>query len=257
MMDMGLAVAARREELSEGFPVRVMTAFLLFVVALFPSEEGVAAEVADPLWQRAVATAAANRQLMPGSAVIRTTVLDGKGEQRQKTETWVRFAEGDGRTVVSTMVRRVEDGRELTASEREGRSRRDSRRNRPGSFELGDTPFNPEYQKVVTYRRTSRTRTIEGRSSVAYEFRFPRNDMVVEGLAWLDAATGTPYLMEFAPSPLPRFVREFEGSARFQVDGQGRWVLAQMRLRGGGGALWIHRQFASVVEFSDHRPRSG
>jgi hypothetical protein len=254
-----LAVAARHERiLPVGFSVRLLIKVLLLCVfALLASGDGVAAEGGDPLWQRAVATAAANRQMMPGSAVIRTTVLDGKGERRQQIETWVEFAEGDGGRVVSTMVRRVEDGRELTSSEREARNLRDSRRGRHGSFTLGDTPFNPEYQQVVTHRRTGRTRSIGGRPSVGFEFRFPKDEIVVEGLAWLDAATGTPHLMEFAPSPLPRFVRQFEGSVRFRVDAQGRWVPSQMSMRGSGGALWIHRQFASVVEFSDHRQRRG
>jgi hypothetical protein len=125
-----------------------------------------------------------------------------------------------------------------------------------GRFSLGlggPSPFNPEVQDSVTFKRVEAKDPPPGGPYVAYEFvRQTPSGTSIAGTAWLDAATGMPVEMRFAPDPLPKRVKELSMTMRFETRPDSSWVPAEMHIEAMGKFLFFKKRFHNTLAFSDH-----
>jgi hypothetical protein len=96
-------------------------------------------------------------------------------------------------------------------------------------------------------------RQIAGKTCLAFAFSLamPKN-AVVEGTAWLDAATGLPVECVSTPKPLPRAVHEMNTTVRY--DGG---FVSEVRVEGSGTLLFFKRRFSSVITLAGWFPMPG
>src|SRR5688572_28725536 len=119
----------------------------------------------DPLWRKALAVAGSNTNWLPGLIITRTEVLQ-KGKVEGVHEVWRRSTLGTNGEVVTTTVKVLEDGKDVTTKEKKEMDAK----NGPQKEKLGGHPFDLNIQDYVSLKRTDQTRVISGRNCVGYEF---------------------------------------------------------------------------------------
>lgn len=217
----------------------------LAIILLWSSQ--VTAESEDRLWRRAVAIATANENRLPGTAEVRTEIRDRSGSVVETRASRVAISRSADGRIVTRLLERSVNGRRSSSSELAEQNRRDTRdRDRLG-FRFGESPFLPDLQPRIRKERL-RTETLHGRPSVVYRFTLEREGTRVHGNAWLDAASGAPLRLRFAPDPTPRFIRELGATIDYASDPE-RWVPLSMTIEGEGGFLLYERHFRTVHTF--------
>jgi hypothetical protein len=87
------------------------------------------------------------------------------------------------------------------------------------SFGVAGTPFDPQRQSTVAFRRTAEKRTIGGR--VCQAFEYSRSD---------------------------------PAGSRFSYKGPGEWYPTRVEVEGSGGLLFIRKSIRGTIELLDfHR----
>lgn len=246
-----------------------------------PAQDAPRAAGADSLWQRAVELVGRNAWWIPGIMITRFEELDGHGQTKSAEETTLRIFLGPEGQPDSEIVSAFEDQKDVTEKarqeaaekkrkaakqrrkEEEKRRKEREKRGEPPEepaddregFSLragGATPFDPEVQDSVRVHRIVAEDPPPGGPFVAYEFsRDLGDEKQLVGTAWLDAETGAPAELRFAPDPLPGRVKELAMRMRFAADSSGAWYPVEMRIEGMGKFLFFKKRFRSTMLFSD------
>jgi hypothetical protein len=235
---------------------------------------------ADPLWRSAVTLAAANTRWVPGLLDVRIEVLDNDGRAKNVSELRVRRRPGPKGEVVEEIERAIEDGRDVTMSEREKQRKRQAqasakgaakRKQNPNSAEDDDDAdvdvkvnvaqcFLPAAQPLVSAQRTGEKRTIEGRPCVAFQFTCRRGSKgTMRGTAWLDEADGTPREMSYTSDPLPKHVKRMLTTVHYEHTADGAWRPTVITLDGSAAFLFIKKKLHVTATASEwwKKPATG
>src|SRR5580765_275633 len=144
----------------------------------------------DPLWRKAVAVCSTNGDWLAGLVVMRSEVLY-KGQSAGVHELWERCSLGRNGEVLTETIKVLEDGKDTTPKEKsKSKAKQDTKKSaNPG----GGNPFDPKVQNQVTAKLTGRSKVLDGKNCVAYEFELKAsNALVFRGTAWLETDTGRP-----------------------------------------------------------------
>jgi len=223
--------------------VRRVPCLLLLAAALtLPA----GAAPSESLWLNAVAAASRAKEWSPGEMRLAIEMADDKGTVLETWDNRYRLSLGADGAVRTEVVSALRNGRNETRKEREAQAKRDRSARTDGEPPMGGfgvDPFDPGLQGSVVIGPPAGNRQIDGRNCVAFAFSLaqPKNS-VVEGTAWLDAASGLP--VEFVSSlrPLPLGVHEMSTTVRYT----GGFV-SEVRVEGSGSLLFLKRRFVSVV----------
>ena len=185
----------------------------------------------DPLWQKAVAIARANKGWVPGCAVLRIEILNKHGEVEQQEETLLDFASQDtGEAPTGPYV----DQSSLNIA--------------------GKSPFEPEFQNEVSARITGETKDIEGRQCVRYNYVWHREAEVLTGTAWLEQETGMPVKTESSGKESIRsgFSSRQRVTVIFHNESGDAWFPQSMIMEMEAGLLSLGRNFRITLEYQDY-----
>ncbi|MFP4484841.1 MAG: hypothetical protein ACOCYG_05170 [Spirochaetota bacterium] len=234
------------------------------VLFLVPRSVPVAAlTVEDSLWQRAIAVYEANAEWQPRLITVETREYDGRGNLRHEETTVTRQYLADDGEIESELVSVIRDGEDITEERRENpRSNRsfgppagsaDEAESSSDGFEPVYTSiFDPEQQPYVEYRRTDRTRAVDGRRAVAFDFTHRPNESAgAEGTVWIATDSGAPLVIESSLEPPVVFLQELAYVYRFETDGS-EWRLRTMQFDVEAGLLMFRRDFDIRMTFSDY-----
>jgi len=178
------------------------------------------------LWARAIELAAHNRGWACGSQTISVQVLDHAGALESQQQILMReFFDDQGR-LMQELVSVTLDGEDKTPEEREPKPREPEE-----SDQVWENPFLPEVQARLELEATEQRREIEGRPARAFRFR-PRErfDEADLGLAWLDAETGAPLLLEVSYRPAPVLSPVITERRSYGRTGGGGWYQREEHL---------------------------
>ncbi len=227
---------------------RLLLALLLVSV---PASLGAAGT--DPLWGRAVESARAAAQWVPGRASFLIEVVDDAGHPKETWELSYRISRSASGGVVTDVVHAAHNGTDTTRSEQDAQRKR-----KPVPFSMGDNPFDPALQAAVDARTGGVEESIADRVCVRYNFTAKKKDgSVLTGTAWIDAATGAPVEARYSVSPLPRGVRQMTTTLRYAAGPDGDGFLAEAYVEGVAGFLFLTRAFRTTVTVDDYWRRGG
>ena len=182
----------------------------------------------DPLWQKAVAIAEANKGWAPQSAVLRIEILNKRGEVEHKEEALLDFT---------------------------SKSKDESSFNSyvdPNSLNIVDnSPFEPESQNDISLNTTPEIKDIEGKQCVKYEYIWRKGTEVLEGTAWLEKESGIPVKIE-SSSTERAFAQPFSMryvTVVFRSESSEKWFPEMMTMEIGAGLFTLGRVFRITVEY--------
>lgn len=248
-----------RKEMLNTFAPFLLVALL--VGAGVDSAEALTAE--DPLWRQAVTVYQENAEWQPRLITVRTLEYDGRGNLRHEEVTVTRQYLADDGELESELVSVVRDGEDITEERRENPESNRSFGPPTGSEDQAESAsdgfvpvytsiFDPDQQAYVDYRRTDRTRVVDGERAVAFEFTHqPNENARAEGTVWIAAESGEPLLLESTLDPPMIFLQEFGYIYRFETDG-GEWRLRTMEFDVQAGLLMFQRIFDIRMSFDDY-----
>lgn len=209
-----------------------------------------ASALEDPLWRKALAVAGSNTNWYPGLIITRMEVLE-KGKVAGVHELWRRSTLGTNGEVVTTTIKVLEDGKDVTAKEKKGMDAKGG----PKKEKLGGHPFDVNLQERLSLKRTDQTRVISGRDCVGYEFDLRNtNGVTVKGTTWLEKETGWPAEIEnmtINPPPEKRFKR-MATTTRYEASPEGRWQIKELTTTGSVSVLFLKADIRSTTTFSDY-----
>jgi len=220
------------------------------VLALGCLTNSLASALEDPLWRKALAVAGSNTNWLPGLIITRTEVLQ-KGKVEGVHEVWRRSTMGTHGEVVTTTVKVLEDGKDVTAKEKKEMDAK----NGPKKETLGGHPFDVNLQDRLSLKRTDQTKDISGRDCVGYEFDLRNtNGVTVKGTTWLEKETGWPAEIEnmtINPPPERRFKR-MATTTRYESSPEGRWQIKELTTTGTVSVMFIKADIRSTTTFSSY-----
>ncbi len=206
--------------------------------------------LSDPLGLKAVELARAAKPWVPGVTVMRIEVTDDKGKLLDSYDSRFRITPDAGGAPVMSVESSTHNGKDETKKEREAQEKRnrDAAKDGKPAFDMGDNPFDPDVQALVTGRAQEGTREIEGRTCVVYSFSLKRKDgSSAVGTAALERDTGAPVEVSYTLSPLPRGAQSFTAVLRYGRGPAGQGFLLGVEMDGEGRILFISRAFHSDI----------
>ncbi len=268
------AVHARRSVLAPRWLIIAAAALLglpIAALAEMPDVGGAAPQAPDTLWQRAVEIAGRNENWMPGVVFTRVEELDGHGNPKHVQESWVRLRAGTGGDLETEIVKVLKDGKDTTAeAQREEAELKQKEQEAAGRQSRPDTtagggregvslrfggpsPFDPEVQDSVTYRRIDAPDPPPGKPCVAFGFaQQTASQTTLVGTAWLEQDGGMPLELRFTTDPLPKRVKEMSMTLRFAEGPERSWLPQEMHVEAMGKFLFFKKRFRSTMTFSEH-----
>ncbi len=213
---------------------------------------------ADTRWKNAVSIYEHNQDWMPRSMVILTEELNNEGEvQSWELQRLAVFKNRDGE-VESRILSAQKNGEDVTEERRKNPDSGNPMAGAPEDEEsdfssFQKSPFDPEEQADVSYRRTGKSRWIDGERSYEYSFEhLHEKDRKTFGSAWLGDNSGAPKLVAISMDPLPTFVHHLEAKLYYSFDTEEGWYMKKMTFEGRGGFLFIRKNIRSTITFSDY-----
>jgi hypothetical protein len=186
----------------------------------------------DPLWQKAVAIAEANKGWIPGFGVLRIEILNKQGKLERQEETLLDFSKEDaGEGSVEPYVD-------------------------PSSLNIvGNSPFEPEFQNEVSAHFAGEIRDIQGRQCYRYEYVWHREEEVLAGTAWLQQDTGIPVKTESSrrESVRSKFPSRQCVKVMFHNESYDVWFPQKMIMEIEAGLLSLGRSLRITLEYRDYR----
>lgn len=240
---------------------------LIYPLSALTWASGTAGDDGKPLlWKQAVIMMEAQKKMVPRYIETRSEVLDRKGRADQVTQQWLELLD-DGKGGYRQELRKaMRDGRDVTQKTLADIEKKKSKKigeeedEKSMSFNLGDTPLNPDEQHRVKVTPMEQRQKISGRTCVRFDFvmkgvaesekKSRLSDM--KGMVWIDENAGCPVKVEFTQDPLPRFAKKFWTIHLFGTDSSGAWVVREARIEGEGGILFIRKGFRATMKFSDY-----
>ena len=206
----------------------------------------------DPLWRKAVAVATANADWVPGLVITRSEVLH-KGDPVGVHEMWQRLKLGPTGEVVTETVKVLEDGKDVTKSEKTTSKEKSGTKKADGNG--GGNPFYADVQDQLSLKVMDRSRTIAGRDCVGYAFELRNtNGPVVRGTAWLEKETGVPSEIEnMTLDPLPdKHLKHLTLTTRYETTTNGTWLARTTTATTTMSVMFIKADARMTTTFSEH-----
>ena len=155
----------------------------------------------DALWQRAVAIAAYNRDMVPGTWVEREETFDAAEDKSHiVTQTTVAFRK-IGSSIDVSLVESRTNGMDVTEE-----IRGDVFEQKRPTYRMKAqyNPFLPAHQSDISARPNGRSRRDGEVTHIAYDYSQKTDDGRWRGTAWIDARTGMPLAINARLTGLPR-----------------------------------------------------
>lgn len=212
---------------------------------------------ADALWDQAGRRFAENANWLAGTMRIQAVQTNGAGEVMTEEFSHIRLQPRSDGTVNTFVVRATKDGEDITAERREGaQGLADTILAGDGDNPFADfnrSPFSPQEQANVSFRRTDRMRREGGEFLRAYAFvhNLGPNERTI-GTAWLSETTGAPRIVEFTVDPRPALVNEVLVRLRYALQPNGDMYVDHATVTAVGQFLFIIRRFELEMSFDDH-----
>jgi hypothetical protein len=207
----------------------------------------------DPLWQKALAIAQTNAGWVAGLIVTRSEVVY-KRETNGVHEIWRRSTLGKDGEVVTSTVKVLEEGKDVTEQESKNEKGKKGKTKKGAEQGLGN-PFAIEIQPRLFLTLTNRSRTIAGQDCLGYLFEVRNtNALKTRGVAWLQRETGTPAELENVTlTPLPdKHLKALTITTHYESTADGAWRAREMRTTGKVSRFFINADFQSTTTFSEY-----
>lgn len=225
--------------------------FLLFIFAL--------PLFGQSLWQKAVDIMSNNLNWVPGSMTMQFELLDKNGEADMVNESTYKVYLDDNGEVRSELVRMLNDGKDVTAEEKEKRDKERAKadekkdsKDQNAEFSMTDSPFHPDNQATIELKPMDEEKSIDGQMCRRFDYTLPLEENTRTGTVWLNIKTGAPVLHEFATDPLPPRVKEMQNTVHFEHTPEGNFYSTKAVFKGVGGILFIKKSFRGTMTFAEH-----
>lgn len=232
--------------------MRITKGFSCAVICLGLSAVLVAPATADAtereLWSKAVESFSLNDDWQAGRVEVSFVQYNRRNERISSYRSIMAVTVGTDGKLETTVLESYQDGDPDDASRSGGPFGGDD-----NAFSVLQTsPFDPAEQHRVRTRGTDALRTIDGRSTRAYEYTV-RGDgkRSAVGTAWLDVNSGKPVLLEATIEPLPGYLESFDASQRYS-ENDGKWTTESLDFTAEVKFLLIRRTIESSMRFSDY-----
>jgi hypothetical protein len=226
-----------------------------------------AAAAAAGLWLKAVNIHRRNRNWYPERITILSEVLNRRGQPTSVTQFFFFLRLGADGRLDTKLARSLKNGEDTTLKMRGKVRIRDPRQGEGPdnedtySVSISDSPFVPERQHAVAFRAGSEKRLLYGHSCQHFDFSYrttiirkgQTEELIWNGMAWLQEGSGLPVKLEFTLTPLPSRIRSLWAIYLYDTAQPDRWVLRKVTISGQGGFLFIKKQFRTTTTFSDYR----
>lgn len=247
----------------------LLLALLLFAFTTGPGRAPSETAAAAPtgLWLKAVNIHRRNRNWYPERISILSEVLNRSGRPSSVTQLFFSLRMGADGRLETQLTRSLKNGEDTTLKMREKVRIRDPRQ-REGpdnedtySVSISDSPFVPERQHAVAFAAGSEKRSLFGHSCQRFDFSYRTSivrkgeteELIWNGMAWLEEGSGLPVKLEFTLTPLPSRINRLWAIYLYDTARPDRWVLRQVTISGQGGFLFIRKRFRTTTTFSDYR----
>ncbi|MBN2498939.1 MAG: hypothetical protein JXR96_30395 [Deltaproteobacteria bacterium] len=204
----------------------------------------------DSLWAKAVELADRNRSWVAGRMEIRSQVQDGDGKIEQREACSYRNLKAEGGRIRTELQKATRDGKDVTSEKRA------SEASEKGDLVVrlhSDHPFLPEDQPKVALARTAKTKEIQGRQCIGYEYSLRIDAQTsTSGTAWLDSQTGAPLEIEFSQRPLPPHTDRMRTSIRFELSSAGCWRESGRRTEAEASFFFQTKHLLTEMSFGDY-----
>jgi hypothetical protein len=185
----------------------------------------------------------ASREWIPGSASFLLEIVDEKGAPTETWQLWYRIAPSPAGGVAAEVTRATHNGADSTKKEQENQKKRKAM-----PFTMQDNPFDPEVQASVEPQARGETELVGDRRCALYDFILKKKDAsVIKGTAWLDAESGSPVVLRYTVSPLPRMLSQMKTTLHFARGPAGEGFVSEVSVEGVGGILFIKKSFRTVI----------
>lgn len=219
------------------------------------------------LWARAVNIHRQNRNWYPERIAILSEVLNRRGQPTSVTQFFFSQRMGADGRLDTELARALKNGEDTTLKMRQKIRIRDPRQGEGSdnedtySVSISDSPFVPERQHAVAFRAGNEKRFLYGHSCQRFDFSYrtkivrkgETEELIWNGMAWLEEGSGLPVKLEFTLTPLPSRIRSLWAIYLYDTARPDCWVLNKVTISGQGGFLFIRKQFRTTTTFSDYR----
>jgi hypothetical protein len=250
-----------------------LLALLLFAFTPRPGA-GPGRAAADPaaaapagLWLKAVDIHRRNHDWYPERITILSEVLNRRGQPTSVTQFFFSLRLGADGRLDTQLARSLKNGEDTTLKMREKVRIRDPRQGEGPdnedtySVSISDSPFVPERQHAVAFRAGNEKCSLFGHSCQRFDFSYrttivrkgETEELIWNGMAWLEEGSGLPVKLEFTLTPLPSRIRSLWAIYLYDTARPDRWVLRKVTISGQGGFLFIRKQFRTTTTFSNYR----
>ena len=223
------------------------------------------------LWKKAIAVFQQSKDWIPGEISERTEMLTRHGNVSSlRIQNFISSqSEKDG-SIRIVLVSASEDGTDISEKakrkffEREAEREKESAgKPRPqGAFSLSleENPFNPDKQQQVRVWQRAETQSIYGRLCRRFDYLYTlelerkkkAERFTLRGMAWLDAESGVPYKIEFAPEPLPGPLKSLWTILLYSLGPDNEWLAREMRIEARARFLFFRKAVRTTLLFSNH-----
>ena len=225
--------------------VKIEKLFLLIAGLGLLTSVAQADTLKDPLWQKAVAIADANRDWVPGLVTQQTEEIGKKGKAKLVEDMRIYLSQGEDGSIVED-VKCLKDGKEIKCES-------DEEEDDDSSSDTLIEFFAPEFQDKVTIARTDQVKAIQGKQCVAYTFEQEGDEKeITVGTAWLEETTGMPLEVQFTVKPLPEHVEKMNQIIRFNSTSLDFWYPEEMLIDLSAGMLIFKKHYHIKMDFNDY-----
>jgi len=205
-----------------------MLLLILFLFTVFGLPKIGTAAPTDSLWQKAVEISAASEDWVPGLIIEKEEVFDEDGKLEESSEVHLRFIPEKNGEIAIKLIKAIENGKEVTEEARD----EIEKYLQELEEDEEDNPFNPGVQQNITIKRLNRTRVINDKKCIAYEYKQKTKDAEWYGTAWLEVGTGIPVEVQSEPDPLPPIEEGVEAESlsviiRYDYTAEGAWYVKE------------------------------
>jgi hypothetical protein len=201
-----------------------------------------------------------NLNWVPGTMTMRFELLDKNGKADMVNESTYKVHLDDNGEIQSELVRMVNDGKDVTAEEKEklAKEREKAKEKNQDSeeqnteFSMKDSPFHPDNQADIAVEPIAEEKSIDGKMCRRFDYTLPLEENTRIGTVWLNMETGAPVLHEFTTDPLPPKVKEMKNIVHFEHTPEGNFYTTKAVFEGVGGILFIKKSFRGTMTFEDY-----
>jgi len=210
----------------------------------------------DSLWMKAVDLCARDRHWEPGLIRSFTRYVDKTEYPKSFESFWRRHSPGENGEVKKEIIKALKNGKDIT----EKKQKKYSKPAKPtdGISETalgldGTLPFDTEIQAQISYRRIDLENSPRCENAVAFSFtRQMEHTAHLSGIVWLDANTGRPLKLLYAPDPLPGRIKKMTIEMLFDSTPEGAWKPSEVNITAMGKFLFFTKRLRNTTSITDY-----